>query len=481
MSLIITRRPEKIFSPSAKYSRWTALFNPYLFEFRRVDYGVLITEVNIIYNATLPTVQTNGDPLTVPLFVQAGDNIYLNSAPYIGIYEVFSVTDEFITINTPDIGAGSVGYLNRIERQQNYKSVVNVYDAVTNELIDTLRNAPDTSGNLILDVSGVLRSRLTTTADPSQTPINAKNSGISGSFYLTYGSTWNYVIDGTSTPITSPVIDDETFYYWLSAARQITGDISAGMAGIGQNMQEYVLKNISGNYAYFLTMFERPTWLSVSYCFLSFIYDEDFGATVLRRHQQDVDVNGVNVGTETVTNLLTTEIEYVNNMILRAPNAGATMSKVWIETDADERVTEIKEVDILDCIPESPMQLMWLNKLGGMDTWVFSRHQEISLDISETDQFEPVIDYLQTSNSRQKSLGKESFTNINLGYEQLTTQQVIGITPILDSPLVYAIVDGSNWVQVVVKAGTFKVIDTGESRHKLEFDITLPKTFTQSL
>jgi hypothetical protein len=481
MSLIITRRPEKIYSPSAKYSRWTALFNPYLFEFRRVDYGVITITVNATYNPTLPTIQTNGDPLAVPFFVEAGDQIYLNSAPYIGIYTVFSVTDEYITINTPYISVGAVGYLNLIDRLQNYKSLVNIYDAVTNDLIDTLRNAPDTTGNLILDISGVIRSIMVTEADPQQSAINQANKGISGSFYIGYGSTWNYVYGGTSTPVTSPEVIDGDIYYWLSAARQITGDISAGMAGIGQNMQEYVLKNISGNYAYFLTMFERPTWLSVSRCFLSFIYDEDFGATVLRRHQQDVDVNGVNVGTETVTNLLTTEIEYVNNMILRAPNAGATMSKVWIETDADERVTEIKEVDILDCIPESPMQLMWLNKLGGMDTWVFSRHQEISLDISETDQFEPVIDYLQTSNSRQKSLGKESFTNINLGYEQLTTQQVIGITPILDSPLVYAIVDGSNWVQVVVKAGTFKVIDTGESRHKLEFDITLPKTFTQSL
>ncbi len=480
MSLIITRRPEKIFSPSAKYSRWTALFNPYLFEFRRVDYGVLITEVNITYNATLPTIQTNGDPLTVPLFVQAGDSIYLNSAPYIGIYEVFSVTDEFITINTPDIGTGAVGYANLIERLQNYKSVVNVYDAVTNELIDTLRNAPDTSGNLILDVSGVLRSRLTTTADPSQTPINAKNSGISGSFYLTYGSTWNYVIDGTSTPITSPVIDDETFYYWLSAARQITGDISDGMAGIGQNMKEFVLKDISGNSAYFLSMFARPTYFEGVPFFLSFIYDEDFGATVLRRHQQDVDINGVNVGSETVDNLLTTEIEYVNNMKLRDPNAGTKRIKVWIETENDDIVTEIKELDYVDCDLDAPMPLMWLNQLGGMDSWVFSKHQEYSLDVSEKDEFEPVIDYLQIANSRQKTLSKDVYTKARLGYEQLETQQVEGISNLLYSPLVYANIGGA-WVQVVVKDGSFKTFDTGEKRHKLEFDIVLPKLFTQSL
>lgn len=480
MSLIITRRPEKIFSPSAKYSRWTALFNPYLFEFRRVDYGVITITQNPTYHATLPTIQTNGDPLTVPLFVEAGEQIYLNSAPYIGIYTVFSVTDEYITINTPYISVGAVGYLNLIERLQNYKSVVNIYDSVTNELIDTLRNSLDTSGNLILDVSGVLRSRLVTTADPSQSAINAKNSGISGSFYLTYGSTWNYVIDGTSTPITSAIIDDATPYYWLSAALQIDGNISLGMAGIGQNMKEYVLLDIANNPSRFLTMFERPTYFEGFPFFLSFIYDEDFGATVLRRHQQDVDINGNNVGSETVDDLIDTEIGYVNNMRLRTPNAGAKRIKVWIETENDDVVTEVKEIDYVDCPPENPMHLMWLTQLGGLDTWVFSRHQEISFDVSDTDEFEPVIDYLQIANARQKTLSKDMFIKINLGYEQLETQQAVGISYVLSSPLIYANI-GGYWSQVVVKSGTYKIYDTGESRHKLEFEITLPKYYTQGL
>jgi hypothetical protein len=143
-------------------------------------------------------------------------------------------------------------------------------------------------------------------------------------------------------------------------------------------------------------------------------------------------------------------------------------------------VTEIKEIDYLDCMPQNPLQLMWLNSLGGMDTWVFSRHQEFSASVSDVDQFEPVVNYLQIANSNQKVLNKELLYVLNLGYEQLNTQQVFGISQILSSALVYANFEGY-FVQVIVKAGSYKIFDTGESRHKLEFDIIFPKQYTSSL
>jgi hypothetical protein len=143
-------------------------------------------------------------------------------------------------------------------------------------------------------------------------------------------------------------------------------------------------------------------------------------------------------------------------------------------------VTEVKEIDYVSCTPEQPLQLMWINPLGGMDTWVFSRHQEYSADVSDVDEFEPVINYLQIENSRQKTLRKDFLIVCKLGYEQLSSQQVSGIVYLLSSPFVIAKI-GANWVQIVVKSGTFKFIDTGESKHKLEFDIILPKQFTQGL
>ena len=143
-------------------------------------------------------------------------------------------------------------------------------------------------------------------------------------------------------------------------------------------------------------------------------------------------------------------------------------------------VTEIKRVDYVSCTPEKPFQLAWLNSLGGTDTWVFSKHQEYKLDVKDMDNFEPIINYLQLANGRQRVLKKDAYMNVKLGYEQLTEQQVIGIKELLISPLVI-FVDGSNEIVVVVKEGSFELYDKGESKFDLEFEIILPKLFTSSL
>lgn len=143
------------------------------------------------------------------------------------------------------------------------------------------------------------------------------------------------------------------------------------------------------------------------------------------------------------------------------------------------RVTVKQRVDYVDCTPEQPMQLAWLNSLGGFDQWVFGRHQEYKMDVKDMDEFEPVINYLQIANGRQRILKKDAYMIVKLGYEQLTQQQVIGIKELLISPLVKWI-DGTNETIVVVKDGSFELYDTGESKFDLEFDIIMPKLYTVS-
>ena len=142
-------------------------------------------------------------------------------------------------------------------------------------------------------------------------------------------------------------------------------------------------------------------------------------------------------------------------------------------------VTEVLRVDYIDCTPEQPFQLAWLNSLGGVDSWVFQRHQEYTLDAKDMDTFEPIINYLQISNGRQRILKKDAYMMVKLGYEQLTQQQVTGIKELLISPCVKWI-DGTNETVVVVKEGSFALYDTGESKHDLEFEIIMPKLYTVS-
>lgn len=330
MSFLITRRPEKLFTLTTKWSRWTALANPYLFEFTRADFTVSNTAIRNAYSTTKPTVWLgSADPVVVAGFVIVGEQIYLNSGIYNGLYTVLAVSGNYVTIDTPFIGNGGSGRLNVVEQITNFKAYINIYDNVTGDIIDSMYPKPDSTGFLIQDVSGVIRSIVDTQTTIDQSGINRANKGLSGGFTVGYGAT--YRIAGIGDVTLPEVISADKVYYWISAARQVQGDTSLGMAGIGQNMKEYVPKNLASSDAKFLTMFERPTYFEGFPFFMSFLYDEDFNENYLERHQQDVDVNGTSVGAETDTNLLVSERGYVNQMLVRTPNTGASGFDVWLE------------------------------------------------------------------------------------------------------------------------------------------------------
>ena len=143
-------------------------------------------------------------------------------------------------------------------------------------------------------------------------------------------------------------------------------------------------------------------------------------------------------------------------------------------------VTAVQNIEYVDCTPTEPFQLAWLNSLTGTDTWVFSKMQEYSLDVSNTDTFEPIINYLQIANGVQRVLKKDAFMVVKLGYEGLTGQQVIGIKELLISPYVVWLNYTSEMI-VSVKPGSFKIGDTSQSKQSLEFEIILPKLYTASL
>ena len=345
MSLLITRRPEKRSLPSSpKLSRWTALANPYIFEITRADHAVLTVAILPAYHPTFPTISTNGAPGNIMQYVAAGDNIYLKSAMYNGIYSVHSVLGSFITINTPYIGVGGNGRVNLIDKVTNYKVYTQIYDATSEVLIDTIYGKPDNTGLLMCDVSGAIRSTVKTKAVVAQSVINRANKGISGGFHIAYGATYTIetnagvVSEGSIARVPSIESKARIRYYWAAAARQVDGfvflGISGAIGGNGQNINEYVPKNLANKHAKFLTMFDRPTYFEGFPFFLSFIYDEDFKNIYLNRHQQDTNVNGASVGAVTVTTLLNSEINFVNQMNIRAVNGGSAGLDVWLETGA---------------------------------------------------------------------------------------------------------------------------------------------------
>jgi hypothetical protein len=149
------------------------------------------------------------------------------------------------------------------------------------------------------------------------------------------------------------------------------------------------------------------------------------------------------------------------------------------------RITEIKRIEVQQCIPQNPFHLKWLNIHGGMDNWVFQKHQEYSYDIDGGDEFVPIIIYLNEVNGYQRTVQKTVFQIVKIGYEGLTAQQAGGIINILASPLVYLITgqpqtNSFKTTIVAVKPGSYNVGDVYDSKFKLEFEIIKPKRFIQS-
>lgn len=324
MALLITKRPDRLIGN--KFSRWSALFNPYMFELTRKDYNISTTAIRPAYHATLPTCETDANPVTLPTQVSAGEQVYIKSGNYDGVYTVHSVNGNYITLDTPYIGFGTAGWVNLVEDLQNYKMYINIYNS-DGVKIDTLYPKPNTTGLAKVDVSGVIKKLVKNIDTEEFTQINTKNSNISGSFYLGYGFTYKI----GSLNITTIEVQDIYSYYWVSAAQQINGKA----VSYGQNLADYTPFRFATNTATeakFLTAFKRPTYF-VGFPFsLSFIYSEGFKDEYLERHQQNNNVNGAPTSAESSDVLADSEQGYVNTLQLAAVETNTEKLDVWLQT-----------------------------------------------------------------------------------------------------------------------------------------------------
>lgn len=320
--IYITKRPERIIWGS-ETSRWGALFNPYLFEVTRKDYNVTSTAVRPAYHATLPTVETDANPVTLPTQLSAGQSIYLNSGNYKGVYVVHSVTANYITINTPYIGVGGSGYVNLVNYLLNYNMYFNVYDGDGN-FIDTLYCKPNAAGLSLLDVSGTIQKLCDNSDTAAFVNDNEAANGQSGEFYLGYG----FMYKVGALRITTTEQKDASRYFWTASAQQINGKLFS----YGQNMAIHVPFAVNGSAARFLSLFKRPRYWPGFPFTLSFIYGEDFADTYLQRGQQNKNINGANTSAQTDVTLGPNGIKRINFLMLDDIDPTTSFVDVWLQT-----------------------------------------------------------------------------------------------------------------------------------------------------
>jgi len=157
---------------------------------------------------------------------------------------------------------------------------IDIYELGSNTLLASDNFRPFTTGNLIVDVSTYVRPYLFSRWSPNSSKANSPDPGNALRFYITYQQ-----FDSSGTA--SSLVSDQQNPITASCSAMQFGDQNDG------NMIEFV------PYAYtlpvkakFLSAFERPIMFAGYPFTLSFIYNQELGATQLYRNTTQQNING---------------------------------------------------------------------------------------------------------------------------------------------------------------------------------------------
>lgn len=195
--------------------------------------------------------------------------------------------------------------------------VIRVYEYASNTLLSVSTHAPRPDLIMNFDISEYIRNYLYSELQTLTNEVNKTDPGNVLKCYLTY-----QVYDFNEDPDSlspRPVYSEEANFICVTCSAKQYGDLYGG------NMGEYVPYGVDvpeNRKAKFLTAFERPVKF-VGFPFsLSFIYSEVVANHEINRTEQELDVNGNNVGAEIVTGLDLTQGGQINYLQTSSNNPG---------------------------------------------------------------------------------------------------------------------------------------------------------------
>ena len=131
------------------------------------------------------------------------------------------------------------------------------------------------------------------------------------------------------------------------------------------------------------------------------------------------------------------------------------------------------------CVPERPFYVRWLNMLGGVDYFMFSRQQKISPSVKSSSTYAPFIENPETADSNIKPYTLTTENTVTVGAEGLSSSDFLAISEMPFSPLIEWWSEKlSRWVRLSVSKfdGTHY---TRPETKSVEISFTLPDINTQ--
>ena len=136
----------------------------------------------------------------------------------------------------------------------------------------------------------------------------------------------------------------------------------------------------------------------------------------------------------------------------------------------------------------NPTALKWINSLGAWECWVFEGRAPATLDTDSLGGEYGIYQAdISTATESRRYLNKSARKSVSLFADNLLLDQVKALAEIVTSPHVIMYVgelvggtDFTEWEGVTIDAGSFRVEDTYDKRHKISLDVNMIDTLTIS-
>jgi hypothetical protein len=430
-------------APSECYtSKWSAVHHPIKWELQRKDAEVIGTTLATggftgKFKLELSTAPPTG--VVVGLNIDFYDSLGVKRGG-----TILDVTGNFLIVSNNYVLGVVVEFAIFPTLYNNY------YIETEVENIGTIRTIPNPQGKATIDVSAWLRTQTAFENTYNYTSLTAVDLGQSGGYRLRFRENYNFQI-GAFGSYTSK-------FYWSNSAKQIRD-------AYGSNMIEYVT-NLNAPVK-FLSVFNRSTnFLGFPFS-LSWINGGDY-TKLIRRNE--------NSGTYTALGSITSGSGAVNRL-----KVSDACESVLIEYGIPDLfggfikqgdLTETKQIKINQTCLERPLAVSWLNTLGGREHWVFSYNQIHTLDTQGGATYQPNIDDLETARSNIFDLQKFAQPKISVG-ANVDIEDIEGLKSILYSICV-EIQTAQGWIGVRPETGSFKILETKDTKATIEMTFVLP-------
>ncbi|MCC8427226.1 hypothetical protein [Mucilaginibacter sp. UR6-11] len=474
-------------------SRWNAAFNPIVFTYQRKDFEIISVSQDSASGKAKVLVNTD---LTALI---ADDLVYINAAPYKGIYKFNALTrtgNSFI-IDTSYAG-NATGFININRLKPYYKLLTKITyqdtDGVTDTIIST--NRPDKTGLIKADISNFLQSLVRVKDESDFTRTNFRDNNLSASYQIAYSEQWD---DNNGDEKISDWIYITDPYYVVYAAKQL-GERYGG------NLAAYVPFANGQPPAKWITDFAEPAY-SNGYPFdIGFIYSEHLLGLDIYCELTLLDINRKLLpGGPQNSYLLNDDNSWLLNqdgsklVISRQTTANAPLAaqlglnRLLINNDfpADayyftitlkysdgsniHAVTQTQTIRIDDAVDERSVYLRWIGLSGSWNYYRFVYNQEVTLDVQNATIIKNFVSDWENQDTIEDVISKTAGQKMKVMAEDLSVADIKGLQSIKYSPKVQMLVNKNSvkWQTIIINTATFSEYETlnGQAPFSVTFNM----------